>query len=38
LQLGNRPQEIRQARENLNQARAEIIAVRSTYLGNLALY
>ena len=38
LQLGNRPQEIRQARENLNQAQAEIIAVRSTYLGNLALY
>ena len=38
LQLGNRPQEIQQARENLNQAQAEIIAVRSTYLGNLALY
>ena len=38
LQLGNRPQEIRQARENLNQAQAEIIAVRSTYLGYLALY
>ena len=38
LRLGNRPQEIQQARENLKQAQADIIAVRSVYLGNLALY
>jgi len=38
MQNGNRPQEINQARANLKDAEAQMIAIRSTYLSNVSLY
>jgi HlyD family secretion protein len=38
LQAGNRPQEIQQARENLKEGEAQMIATRSVYLSNVSLF
>lgn len=38
LQAGNRPQEIQQAEQNLQEAKAQMIAIRSTYQSNAQLY
>jgi len=38
LQAGNRPQEVLQARENLREAQANLIATRSTYESNAKLF
>ncbi|HIK16409.1 MAG TPA: efflux RND transporter periplasmic adaptor subunit [Leptolyngbyaceae cyanobacterium M33_DOE_097] len=38
LQAGNRPQEIQAAEQNLKEAQAEMIVVRSTYESNRSLY
>jgi HlyD family secretion protein len=38
LQTGNRPQEIQQAKQNVQEAKAQMIAVRSTYLSNVQLF
>ena len=38
LQAGNRPQEIKQAEQNLREAQAQMIAIRSTYDSNNSLY
>ncbi|KEF43033.1 MAG: RND transporter [Cyanobium sp. CACIAM 14] len=38
MEDGSRPEEIRQARQNLRDAEAQMIAVRSTYQSNQALY